>query len=68
MVLDFDCDHPHENKPTGEFFEAGTVHVQGYEKRKGKFARHSHKARRMTEAEIKKYGPLILAMNPNVKF
>lgn len=69
MALDFDWDHEHTNKKTGEHFEMGTVHVQSYKKNnKGKFVRDSNKARLMTDAEIEKYGPLIHAFNPNVKF
>ncbi len=67
-VLDFDWDHSHTNKKTGESFLKGTVHVQEYYvNNKGELRRNS-KARLMTEEEIKKYGPLIHAFNPNVKF
>ena len=34
----------------------------------GNIVRLSKKARPMTEYEIKKYGPIILHFNPNVKF
>ncbi len=69
MVLDFDWDHSHTNGKKGEFFPKGTVHVQEYYVDKnGKTKRHSDKARLMTDAEIKKYGPIIHAFNPKVKF
>lgn len=75
MMLDFDWDHAHTN-PDGTHFSKGTVHVQEYKvtkvKKKGKwvdcFTRLSKKARRMTVAEIKQYGPLIHYFNPDVKF
>lgn len=69
MVLDFDWDHSHTNTKTGETFPIGTVHVQQYMvDDKGRFKRLSGKARLMTIEEIKKYGPIIRAFNPNVKF
>ncbi len=68
-LLDFDWDHSHANKKTGEFFPKGTVHIQEYYVDKnGETKRHSGKARLMTDAEIKKYGPIIHAFNPKVKF
>lgn len=67
MIMDFDWDHSHRNSSNGEYFPVGTVHVQIYKKDdKGNFIRLSHEARRMTEAEKKKYGPIIHFFNPNV--
>ncbi len=69
MVLDFDWGHTHINVTDGRKFEKGTVHVQEYGvDSHGKPVRYSDKARPMTDAEIKKYGALIHAFNPNVKF
>lgn len=67
-VLDFDWDHNHTNAD-GSKFEAGTVHVQVYKvDKQGNIVRMSKYARRMTDEEVKKYGPIILHFNPNVKF
>ena len=67
MVLDFDWSHQHINKPSGEKFPIGTIHVQVYRKKGDKeFVRLSNKARRMTEAEKEKYGPIIRYFNPSV--
>lgn len=69
MVMDFDWSHSHTNKKDGVTFEKGTVHVQEYvDKGNGKFKRLSHDARRMTPAEIQKYGPIIRHFNSNVQF
>lgn len=66
--LDFDWGHRHTNKKgDGKTFPEGTVHVQEYSVTDGK-VRFSHKARLMTDAEIEKFGPIILHFNPNVKF
>lgn len=67
-ILDFDWNHTHKN-PDGTTFPKGTVHVQVYKvDDNGNIVRLSKKARPMTEYEIKKYGPIILHFNPNVKF
>lgn len=69
MVLDFDWDHGHRNKRSGEAFVKGTVHVQEYgQNKKGKTVRYANRARLMTDFEIEKYGPIIHKYNPNVKF
>lgn len=75
MKMDFDWSHTHAN-PDGTVFHKGTVHVQEYVvtrvKRNGKyvdgFNRKSNKARYLTQAEIDKYGALLLHFNPNLKF
>lgn len=68
-VLDFDWGHTHKNTSDGKIFTKGTIHVQEYSvDSNGKLIRHSDSARLMTDTEIKKYGPLIRAYNPNVKF
>lgn len=68
-VLDFDWGHTHTNTSDGKTFTKGTVHVQEYSvDSKGMLIRHSDSARLMTDVEIKKYGPIILAYNLNVKF
>ncbi len=76
MTMDIDWSHTHTNKgKNGETFLKGTVHIQEYKiervKKNGKWV-HKFKrvknARRMTPAEIAKYGPLILHFNPQVKF
>jgi hypothetical protein len=67
-IMDFDWSHTHTN-PDGTIFPKGTIHVQTYQvDSKGKLIRLSDKARFMTEAEIKKYGPIIKYFNKNVKF
>lgn len=69
MVLDFDWSHNHKNKGNGATFQTGTVHVQEYRvDNNGKIHRLSNQARLMTDAEISKYGNIILHFNPNVKF
>lgn len=76
MVLDFDWNHSHTN-PDGTNFPKGTVHIQEYKVTKvknkngkwvDKYTRLSKKARRMTPAEIKKYSPILLFFNPDLKF
>lgn len=76
MMMDFDWNHAHTN-PDGSHFPKGTIHVQEYKvtrvKNKNgkwvdKFTRLSKKARPLTASEIRKYGPIILHFNPNVKF
>ena len=68
-VLDFDWGHTHTNTSNNIIFTKGTIHVQEYSvDSNGKPIRHSDSARYMTDEEIKKYGPLIKAYNPNVKF
>lgn len=80
--LDFDWNQTHKNKDRNgnatETFQEGVIHVQEYvstrykdpkdKKWKDHFKRKSNNARLMTEAEIAKYGPIILKFNPNVKF
>lgn len=67
-ILDFDWSHTHTN-PDGTKFPKGTVHVQIYMvDSKGNITRLSNKARLMTDAEIKKYGPILLFFNPTIKF
>jgi len=80
--LDFDWNQIHKNKDRNgnatETFQEGVIHVQEYvstrykdpkdKKWKDHFKRKSNNARLMTEAEIAKYGPIILKFNPNVKF
>lgn len=68
-VLDFDWAHTHTNTSDRRTFTKGTVHVQEYKiDSNGKPVRLSDYARPMTDAEIKKYGPIIHAYNPNVLF
>ena len=69
MFLDFDWGHPHFNTKDNRKFPKGTVHVQlwtadGY----GNFSRDSDNARYMNNTEMKKYGALIRAFCPDVKF
>ena len=76
MVLDLDWSHTHTNKgKDGETFTKGTVHVQEYKqgriKKNGKWQiefKRVRNARRMTQEEIARYGPIILYFNHNVKF
>lgn len=76
MSMDIDWSHTHVNKgKDGEVFPKGTVHVQEYEMarvRKGGKWTHEFKrvkkARKMTQSEIEKYGPIIHHFNPTVKF
>lgn len=76
MCKDFDWNHEHKNK-NGITFPKGVVHVQEYSvtrykdsktgRWKERFIRKKA-ARLMTEAEIKKYGALLLHFNANLKF
>lgn len=69
MCIDFDWSHNHTNDGNGQTFCAGTIHVQVWQWHPdGSFTRISTDARHMTSDEISKYGPLIKAFNPNVKF
>lgn len=70
LCIDFDWSHQHVNKGTdGRIFKSGVVHVQVWKQNAdGTFTRVSDRARSMSNAEIKKYGPLIKAFCPNVKF
>ena len=66
--LDFDWGHNHRNTD-GEVFQKGTIHVQIHTIGKdGKFIRLSNNARYMNNEEIAKYGGIIHAFNPDVKF
>lgn len=67
--LDFDWSHNHTNTTDGQRFNRGTVHVQTWQQNKdGSFSRISDSARRMTIAEIAKYGPLLKQACPIVQF
>ena len=68
--IDFDWGHIHVNRiGDGRKFPKGVVHVQIYPVDKyGKATRMSNNARYMTDEEIAKYGGIIRAFNPNVKF
>lgn len=67
--LDFDWSHNHTNKSDGRSFTIGTVHVQIWTRNPdGSFSRQSNDARMMSNDEIAKYGDLIRAFCPNVKF
>jgi len=70
LCIDFDWSHLHINKGTdGRIFKAGVVHVQVWKQNSdGAFTRVSDRARNMSNSEMKKYGPLIKAFCPNVKF
>ena len=61
--IDFDWGHPHHEIPEG------VVHVHFYEiGADGKPKKIKQKYRRLNNAEMKKYGPLIKKANPNAKF
>lgn len=67
--LDFDWSHNHTNKGDGKHFEMGTIHVQIWARNSdGSFSRQSENARLMNNSEIAKYGALIRAYCPDVKF
>ena len=68
--VDFDWGHTHVNrKGDGKIFPKGVVHVQVYPVNKnGKVTRLSDNARYMSNEEIAKYGGIIRAFNPDVKF
>jgi len=69
MTIDFDWSHTHTNKTDGRHFERGVVHVQVWQQKSdGTFTRLSDNARMMSNAEMKKYGSLIKAFCPKVKF
>lgn len=60
--------HAHTNKGDGRKFERGTVHVQVWKQNKdGTFIRIND-ARSMSNAEMKKYGPILKDYCPSVKF
>lgn len=66
--LDFDWSHNHRNSTDGRMFSKGTVHVQVWkENNDGTFSRVSDSARSMSNAEMKKYGPLLKAFCPDIK-
>lgn len=66
--LDFDWSHKHRNKD-GREFQKGVVHVQIWQENSdGTFTRKSDDARSMSNAEMKKYGPLLKKFCPTVKF
>lgn len=69
-AIDFDWSHEHRNKEGDKVkFPIGVVHVQEYTfNNDGELVRKSNEARLMTDAEIEKYGPIILHFNPNTKF
>ena len=65
--LDFDWSHNHTNKGDGRKFERGTVHVQVWKQNKdGTYSRVSD-ARSMSNAEMKKYGPILKDYCSSVK-
>ena len=66
--LDFDWSHTHINKGNGRKFVRGTVHVQVWKQNKdGTFTRVDE-ARSMSNAEMKKFGPILKDYCPSVKF
>lgn len=66
--LDFDWSHNHCNATDGRVFSKGRVHVQVWQENKdGTFSRVSDSARSMSNAEMKKYGPLLKAFCPDIK-
>lgn len=65
--LDFDWSHTHSNSD-GRKFDRGSIHVQAWIQNKdGTFSRLSDDARRMSNAEMKKYGPILKEYCPSVK-
>lgn len=68
QCIDFDWGHQHRNKGDGRVFEKGTVHVQTYSVLGNGSTRRNSEARYMSNEEIEKYGPIIRAFNPEVKF
>lgn len=72
MCIDFDWSHNHTNKgpgSDGRTFHKGVVHVQTYHvEPDGTITRLSNNARLMNNGEMKKYGPIIKAFDPDVKF
>lgn len=67
-IKDFDWDHEHTNRSTGEVFPKGVVHVQTFLSDGHTIHRNSQQARYMTAEEIECYGELIHSFNPDVKF
>lgn len=66
--IDFDWGHEHKNSD-GTVFPKGVIHVQAYGNIEGnQMPRFSGNAHLMTDAEIKKYGALILHYNPHARF
>lgn len=66
--LDLDWSHDHRNSTDGRIFHRGTVHVQVWKENKdGTFSRVSDAARSMSNAEMKRYGPLLKAFCPDIK-
>ena len=68
QCIDFDWGHRHRNDGDGRVFEKGTVHVQTYSVLSDGSTRRNSEARYMSNEEIEKYGELIRAFNPEVKF
>lgn len=67
-VCDFDWEHEHTNKRSGEKFLAGTVHVQNFKQMpNGTWVRDCQHARYMSPSEMERYGPLLKMINPGVK-
>lgn len=68
MRMDLDWNHPHTN-PDCTFFPKGIVHVQEYHNhQKDDFQRKSNEARLLTDAEVEKYGTILLLLNPKIRF
>jgi hypothetical protein len=67
-MFDIDFIDEHRNKKTGELFPLGVAHVQEFKIINGKLVRNSKTARLMTDAEIKKWGSIIMIVNPDVRF
>ena len=68
LHLDFDWSHTHKNSD-GRIFDKGVVHVQLWKQNSdGTFERLSNNARSMSNAEMKKYGPILKNFCPSVKF
>ena len=68
MFLDFDWSHQHKNSD-GKSFDKGVVHVQMWKRNSdGTFTRLSNDARYMNNKEMTRYGALIKAYCPEVKF
>lgn len=69
MAFDFDWDHEHKNSGSNRVFKKGVVHVQEWKHNPdGTFTRMNGKARYMTMNEIKRYGPILKAFCPHIKF
>ena len=66
--MDLDWSHDHRNSTDGRIFHKGTVHVQVWKENKdGTFSRVSDAARSMSNAAMKRYGPLLKAFCPDIK-